>query len=473
MNIIASKLKVVSLLICIITVTNARATGFTVLHPFASATGAEPHALLLISNTLYGTALQGGSGKSGALYKMNTDGTGYTNFFNFVHFVGNTNSTGSDPVSLLFFKGALYGAASEGGAADRGTLFRVNTDGTGFTNLHTFSAGTNSEYHPGPLVISENVIYGATSLGSPGAWGTLFRVNPDGTGFTNLLDVGPEALVASSNALFGVAYSYTNYGNIFMVNKDGTGFTNLYTFSPTVFNGAGFNTNGDGADPNTLLLSGNTLYGTASQGGANGNGTLFKINTDGTGFTVLYSFSATPEYVLGSNDISDITNSDGANPDSLVLRDSVLYGAASGGGAGGVGTLFQINVDGCRFETLYSLGAVTWLTNVVGTTTYITYTNTDGLHPAGLLLNGRNLYGTAPMGGAGNAGTLFDFRLPLGSLNLASDGTNLVLQWDDPTCCLQWAPTPAGSWTDMSGIGSPCTNAMCEPAGFFRLKGTE
>lgn len=46
----------------------------------------------------------------------------------------------------------------------------------------------------------------------------------------------------------------------------------------------------DGAYPyDSLVLVGNTLYGTAFSGGTNGTGTLFAINTDGSGFTNLHS----------------------------------------------------------------------------------------------------------------------------------------------------------------------------------------
>jgi uncharacterized repeat protein (TIGR03803 family) len=53
-----------------------------------------------------------------------------------------------------------------------------------------------------------------------------------------------------------------------------------------------------------LIISGNTLFGTASEGGTNGNGTVFAVNTDGTGFTNLHTFTA----------LINSTNSDGANP---------------------------------------------------------------------------------------------------------------------------------------------------------------
>ena len=88
-------------------------------------------------------------------------------------------------------------------------------------------------------------------------------------------------------------------------------FTTLYSFT-------GGN---DGAQPSAgLILSGNTLYGTAVYGGALGNGTVFAVNTDGTGFTNLHSF----------------TNADGTNPyGSLILSGNTLYGTAALGGSPG------------------------------------------------------------------------------------------------------------------------------------------
>src|ERR1017187_7366803 len=76
-------------------------------------------------------------------------------------------------------------------------------------------------------------------------------------------------------------------------------FTTLHSFT------AG--TNSDGINPYAgLILSGNTLYGTAQYGGTSGQGTVFAVHTDGTGFTNLYSFTAAPN--------PNSTNSDGAYP---------------------------------------------------------------------------------------------------------------------------------------------------------------
>src|SRR6266446_1955021 len=81
--------------------------------------------------------------------------------------------------------------------------------------------------------------------------------------------------------------------------------------------------NSDGAYPNAgLILSGNTLYGTARLGGSSGAGTVFAVNTAGTGFTTLYSFTA-----ASTNSSGAYTNSDGAFPlAGLILSGDTLYG---------------------------------------------------------------------------------------------------------------------------------------------------
>ena len=70
---------------------------------------------------------------------------------------------------------------------------------------------------------------------------------------------------------------------------------------------------------------GNILYGTAVEGGTSGIGTLFAVNTDGSGFTNLHSFTArVPE---------SGHNSDGEFPEAgLFFSAYAFYGTALGGG---------------------------------------------------------------------------------------------------------------------------------------------
>ncbi len=59
--------------------------------------------------------------------------------------------------------------------------------------------------------------------------------------------------------------------------------------------------NSEGANPNAgLILSNNTLYGTAAAGGSSGAGTVFAVNTDGTGFrSCILSMAAATELIRG------------------------------------------------------------------------------------------------------------------------------------------------------------------------------
>src|SRR5438876_3408327 len=95
---------------------------------------------------------------------------------------------------------------------------------------------------------------------------------------------------------------------------------------------SGLMINRDGAFPVAgLVLAGNTLYGTAQAGGNSGHGTVFAINTDGTGFTGLHS----------------LTGSDGMNPyAALTCSNNALYGTANCGGGTGSGGVFKLNTDG-------------------------------------------------------------------------------------------------------------------------------
>src|SRR6266581_9142706 len=92
---------------------------------------------------------------------------------------------------------------------------------------------------------------------------------------------------SSGNTMYGTtANGGGGWGTVFAINTDGTGFTNLHSFNYS-----------DGANPWAgLVLSGHTLYGTASNGGDRGAGTVFAINTDGTGFTTLHGFTPVVDY---------------------------------------------------------------------------------------------------------------------------------------------------------------------------------
>jgi uncharacterized repeat protein (TIGR03803 family) len=363
---------------------NTDGTGFTTLHAFHGLNdGSDPlDGVLLSGDTLYGPANMGGSPDYyGTVFTIKTNGTG----FKTLHTFDGLNDEAYPYGGLMLLGNTLYGTSM---GVDSGTVFAMNTNGTGFTTLYIFTAlagsdSTNSDgaWPCGALVLSGNTLYGTASVGGQYGAGTLFAVNTDGTGFTTLhafKATGADssgfytnsdgacpygALVLSGNTLYGSAYSGCSSGNgtVFAVNTDGTGFTNLHCFTASRTNSSGFCTNSDGASLfGTLMLSGNTLYGVAQSGGSSGNGTVFSVNTDGTAFTTLYSFTA----LAGSNS----TNSDGACPASnLILSGNTLYGTTYEGGMWGSGTVFSLSFLP-QPSVIPSGGNVilTWPTNYAG-----------------------------------------------------------------------------------------------------------
>ena len=120
----------------------------------------------------------------GTIFKINTDGSA----FGVLHsFVGGAGDGKTPSYSSLVVSGTtIYGMTVGGGAADEGVVFRINTDGTGFALLHTFVAATGDGWAPyGSLTLSGSTLYGMTRQGGGGA-GTIFQINTDGSGYSRL-----------------------------------------------------------------------------------------------------------------------------------------------------------------------------------------------------------------------------------------------------------------------------------------------
>jgi uncharacterized repeat protein (TIGR03803 family) len=450
-----------------------------------SSDGLFPEPGLIVSgNELYGVTVSGGNSGYGSVFAINPDGTGYTNLYNFTglpYYLSGTNADGAYPMGDLVLSGTnLYGTTWIGGDSDLGTVFKVGINGTGFTNLHSFEGSGDGAKPYAGLVLAGGTLYGTTSGGgSPGA-GTVFAINTDGTGYTNLhsfaaLDpvtltnadgAHPRArLVMAGARLYGTTPNggSSGAGTVFAMSPNGTGFTNLYNFTaldPVT------QTNTDGASPYAgLVLSGNTLYGTAQLGGSSGFGTIFKVKMDGTGFTNLYAFTPSD----GTTYLP--VNSDGAYPyGTLILSGNQLYGTAQQGGSSGYGTVFAVSTDGTGFTNLYSFTADSGLPS---------YTNSDGGFPMGdLVLAGSTLYGTTSAEGSSYYGTVFALNL-VPALGIAPTGRQVVVSWPAwaQNCQLQaTTDLTAGNWSNVTaGItavstGYVFTNAI-SGAAFFRLQG--
>lgn len=415
---------------------NAQLPVLTNLHVFSpinfspgtNLDGANPNAgVLLVSNTLYGTTYGGGAYGWGTVYKINADGTGFTSLHSF------DKNDGAEPQGeLLLVSNVLYGTCSIGGPGNGGCIFTINLDGSGFQALDLGSFSTLSP----ELDLSDNQFYGTTTSGGIYAYGNAFQVQPDGSGLTDLFDFGngspilPAAgLTGTGGALYGVATS----GGVDQViyRLSGANVTVVHQF-----------TNNENLQCR-LVLSGNELYGMASQGGPNGYGYVFKCATDGSGFTNLYSFNS----------------NDGANPrKGLTLVNGVLYGTTTQS-ASHSGTVFQINTDGTGFTILHNFAAF----------------GIEGGFPLCYpFLSGNKLYGTTSFSGpnAGDTGTIFVITLPtVPTLDYQVIGGRLVLNWTASAYSLQSSTNVDGVYSTISGVTNSYTNVITGPQKFFRLIG--
>jgi uncharacterized repeat protein (TIGR03803 family) len=221
----------------------------------------------------------------------------------------------------------------------------------------------------------------------------------------------------------------------------------------------------DGSLPlGSLLLAGNTLYGTTSFGGPTASGTIFKVDTDGTDFAILHQFTANP-YIPG-------TNTDGADPHStLILSGDTLIGTAGGGGYNSTGTIFTIKTNGNDFAAIYQFSSLD--NNGV--------TNFDGAYPSGgVIMAGNTLYGTSKNGGSGGRGTVFAMNLAIPpALQLTSTSTNMLLSW--PTAAVGFdlqscTDLSAANWSNVPiALAVVDTNFVFttpanESQAFFRLR---
>lgn len=323
--------------------------------------------------------------------------------FSLLHTFGPWAPVGAYPSSTLVqgADGNFYGTAAGGGQFSAGNIFRVTPSGI-LTPIYVFTNGTDGAYPRGALTVgNDGDIYGTTENGGSNGVGTVFKLSTNLT-FTplysfqtnNIDGQHPEAALVEGNDgnFYGTASSGgANYcGTIFKITLTGV-LTNLHTFT-----GSG----ADGSGPTAPLIVGpdGNFYGTTAHGGNQGVGTIFRITPQGV-WTNLHSFG------YGSN---------GNVPwAALVLgKDGNFYGTTYGGGTFGYGTVFMMTSDG-TLTTLHS------------------FTNgKDGGSPYAALVQGDNgdFYGTSQ--GAANLfastnsiGTIFEIT-PGGYLTTLYSFTN-------------------------------------------------
>lgn len=354
-------------------------TGLTQLLSFAGATnGKRPYGSLIYDGTyLYGMTYLGGTNDMGTIFKIMTDGTGYTKLLDFAG-----TSNGASPFGGLISDGTfLYGLTRSGGLNGAGTAFKIMPDGTGYVKLHNFSGGSNGGYPSGTLYYDGTFLYGTANAGGTSNAGIIFKVKPDGSGFMKLLNFtgttnggSPQCtLISDGTFLYGMTgYGGTNsLGTLFKIMPNGTGYVKLLDFAGTT----------NGATPRgSLIYDGTFLYGMTGGGGSNNLGTLFKIMPDGTGYLKLLDFAGTVN---------------GSQPFGAVISDGTyLYGMTNDGGTNNLGSIFKIMTDGTDYLKLLDFRGIA-----------------NGNKPTGTLISdGTFLYGMTSQGGTNNLGTIFKIK---------------------------------------------------------------
>jgi len=361
------------------------------LYSFAgSPDGAHPAARLVAGAALlYGTTEVGGT--NGTVFQMTPTGSESVDY----RFAGSPD--GAYPQGGLLIAGntgAFYGTTPSGGTGN-GTVFQLNSSGESV--LYTFTGAPDGATPLAGLIAdSAGNLYGTTESGGTSNMGTVFRVTPAGVetilySFTGIPDGAyPEGdLIAIAGKFYGTTASGgTGYsGTVFKLTPTGSGYVEsiLHNFSD----------HPNGAYPQGGVVAVGTpsrLYGTTANGGANNNGTVFKMNLSGSGYSVLYSFTANP---------------DGAHPSAGLTWDNVapykgFYGTTLLGGTSNKGTIFKIKMNGVE-SVLYSF----------------TGSSPDGAYPEGGLLVfpftgvpfGGSIAGTTFSGGASGNGTVYEVLL--------------------------------------------------------------
>jgi uncharacterized repeat protein (TIGR03803 family) len=353
---------------------NLDGSGYVILHSFDEFD--YPTAGLALANgVLYGTTERGGTADMGMIYSINTDGStkagappSFTVLYNFP-----AGAWGYlYPSPLIVSEGTLYGQLMRDPAdpdPDKwGIVYSIRTDGTGYTVLTSFLGSPEDGEEPwGRLLLEDGILYGATMYG--GKYyvdaGTLFSLPVGGGTHTNLHDFSGTdgyqptgGLVSDGSRLYGstssyegfadstgrrgVGFGYGTTGTVFAVDKNGANFTTLHTFdTDTTVASPGKGTSLYDYLGTGLARDGNTLYGTtfsvaiatmAKSSLPIDMGTIFAMNTDGTGYTELYHFDG-------------IIDGAGSGPvGTLRIQNGTLYGTTLGGGANNVGVVYAYSI---------------------------------------------------------------------------------------------------------------------------------
>lgn len=287
------------------------------------------------------------------------------------------------PSSKLLMVAAVVALAADLSACSRSSSADVGVK-SGSTSQ--FALGDGSYPYAGVVQGKDGNLYGTTFSGGANNAGTVYKFSPGSSSPTTIYSFGANntdgaapfaSLVAGKDGnLYGTnsQNGANGKGTVFQITTAGV-LTTLHAFGAA----------NDGAEPSANLIQAkdSDFYGTTQSGGSYGGGTIYKITSGGT-VTTLYSFGG------AANDAA------GPYAGLVQASDGSFYGTTPLGGANGEGAIFKLTSAGV-YSILYSFSAIA------------SDKNADGALPYAGLVQGSdgNLYGATSYGGANNFGTIF------------------------------------------------------------------
>jgi uncharacterized repeat protein (TIGR03803 family) len=347
----------------------------TVVYNFPAYNGdvCQPEGFLVQGRDgyMYGT---GGCSSNGGVYKISPTGVesvvaGFP-----------TGWAGCDSGLTLGNDGNFYGTCQSGNSTNAGVIYRLTPAGV-FTDLHDFTDVTGDAYpEQPPIQASDGNFYGTTGTPELSHCGTVYQLTAAGAYKTLHAFSGGDChsstlFQASDGSLYGTLSSCsiagTNEGCVYKISTGGV-FKEIYGFTSTP----------GGQNPCTGVIQGKDgkLYGATNQGGANGNGNIFKLTTAGGGHTDLHDFNNPTD--------ASCVNNENANTvllNLLQVTDGNFYGVNPAYGPNGNGSIYKLTSTNVFSAFLFPNPPV------------------EGGQPAGTLIQNTNglVYGTTPSGGNG------------------------------------------------------------------------
>jgi uncharacterized repeat protein (TIGR03803 family) len=255
----------------------------TTLTSFNISNGADPQSSLIAdaAGNFYGTTSAGGTAFQGTVFKLTA-----SNNYALTTLASFDFNTGSNPVAALLFdsSGNLYGTTEEGGDFNVGTVYRLTkSNNYALSTLVTFIKDVPGQYPLGALVSdASGNLYGTTAQAGSAGGGTVFKLDASNNyAPTTIAAFGSNGIFPTGNLLVDAAgnlYGTTSsggpgfYGTLFKLDASNNYVvTDLYSFDSST-----------GSAKISFADNQGNLYGT--WGAASTNGAIFKAS--GTGFVV-------------------------------------------------------------------------------------------------------------------------------------------------------------------------------------------